>query len=704
MDDLGMQRAIWASIQSSSSARPAAPAYRPSPSYTRDIAPTQPRSTMAPRPRPADSGAARARGGSFPAAARTPAIGDAGGREPSMGRRNLLAREGVHSQMSTRAASSGALRSPQKTIGTRAGSFPAAAEPAPRPRARAAPPATSYSADSGSAPQSQHTQPRAGRRLGPGDGVKYLGNGPMLSRKASVLPGWTSILAGGELQRLNPSGSDMQVVCEEGSEPADLHDLPASHCLLSVTGFPAMFAEADKQVTVSMTPKMQYHRSSTMMFGVVVNFQQMPDGTCHFVCAALSQSSDSRMQVQAQVMRCRVSADGSRQSSAVETITHSADVAVRVGQPLRIAVTRQNERLDVTINGAKVFKNVSAGLPASSQFGICAVGTKAQVRDVRVVEGGPADAADDSRSRIDPHFASIIEQDIIDSSPNVQWEDIAALDEAKRLLNEAVVLPLIIPEFFTGLRTPWKGVLLFGPPGTGKTLLAKAVATCANTTFFNITASTLLSKWHGESEKIVRTLFQLARKHAPSTIFFDEIDALMMRRGGQNEHESSRRLKSELLSQIDGMNSSVAGDTRLMVLATSNKPWDLDEAFRRRLEKRIYIPLPNAAARVELFKINLKGIECAGDVTFDDLAARTEKYSGADIHQVCRDASMAPMRRAITDKSPAEIARMKQDGLLSGASRVLLGDFVDAIRKIQPSVAPSELTRYQQWEKEFASV
>eukprot|EP01064_Diplonema_japonicum_P027634 TRINITY_DN402_c1_g1_i1.p1 TRINITY_DN402_c1_g1~~TRINITY_DN402_c1_g1_i1.p1 ORF type:complete len:182 (+),score=55.73 TRINITY_DN402_c1_g1_i1:65-547(+) len=150
----------------------------------------------------------------------------------------------------------------------------------------------------------------------------------------------------------------------------------------------------------------------------------------------------------------------------------------------------------------------------------------------------------------------MIEQDILDKNPNVQWEDIAALSEAKRLLNEAVVLPMIIPEFFTGIRTPWQGVLLFGPPGTGKTLLAKAVATCANTTFFNMTASSLLSKWHGESEKMIKALFQLARKHAPSTIFFDEIDSLMMKRGDGHEHEASRRLKSELLSEMSGMHTN----------------------------------------------------------------------------------------------------------------------------------------------------
>ncbi|RLO04544.1 hypothetical protein DYB28_006646, partial [Aphanomyces astaci] len=186
--------------------------------------------------------------------------------------------------------------------------------------------------------------------------------------------------------------------------------------------------------------------------------------------------------------------------------------------------------------------------------------------------------------------------EIFQKNPNVHWDDVVGLTDAKRLLKEAVVMPSKYPQLFKGLLSPWCGILLYGPPGNGKTMLAKAVATECKTTFFNISGSSIVSKYRGDSEKLVRMLFELARYHAPSTIFLDEIDSIMGQRGGGDsssggEHEASRRMKTELLIQVEVV----------FVLAASNLPWELDAAMLRRLEKRVLVGLPSPEARHHMF-------------------------------------------------------------------------------------------------------
>uniref|UniRef100_A0A674C7U2 Katanin p60 ATPase-containing subunit A1 n=1 Tax=Salmo trutta TaxID=8032 RepID=A0A674C7U2_SALTR len=303
----------------------------------------------------------------------------------------------------------------------------------------------------------------------------------------------------------------------------------------------------------------------------------------------------------------------------------------------------------------------------------------------------------------DKDLIEALERDIISQNPNVKWDDIADLEEAKKLLKEAVVLPMWMPEFFKGIRRPWKGVLMVGPPGTGKTLLAKAVATECRTTFFNVSSSTLTSKYRGESEKLVRILFEMARFYAPTTIFIDEIDSMCSRRGTSEEHEASRRVKAELLVQMDGVGGASDNEDpskMVMVLAATNFPWDIDEALRRRLEKRIYIPLPSAKGRVELLRINLKELELANDVDMAKIAEQSEGYSGADITNVCRDASLMAMRRRIEGLTPEEIRNISRAEMHMPTT---MEDFESSLKKVSKSVSASDLEKYEKWIEEFGS-
>ena len=312
----------------------------------------------------------------------------------------------------------------------------------------------------------------------------------------------------------------------------------------------------------------------------------------------------------------------------------------------------------------------------------------------------------------DADLIKMLERDVVQKNPNVEFDDIAELDDAKRVLQEAVILPLLMPDYFKGIRRPWKGVMLFGPPGTGKTMLAKAVATLGKTTFFNVSASSLASKWRGESEKLVRILFEMARFYAPSTVFIDEIDSIASKRGG-GDHEASKKMKTELFIQMDGVSSEAAADEseeeskdqtlkNVMVLGATNRPWDLDEAMIRRLEKRIYVPLPEEKGRKVLFNIYLKKSKIKDDIDWDILVEKTKGYSGADINNVCREAALMPMRRKILGKNinVTEIADMKDQFDVP----LWMDDFVDALQNVKTSVGTAFLKEYVDWMKEFGSI
>jgi len=281
---------------------------------------------------------------------------------------------------------------------------------------------------------------------------------------------------------------------------------------------------------------------------------------------------------------------------------------------------------------------------------------------------------------------------VLVEKPDVGWEDIGGLEEAKEALKEAVEWPMLKPEFFKGPRRPWKGILLFGPPGCGKTLLAKAVASRCKATFFNVSAAAVMSKWLGESEKNVKVLFDTARRAAPSIIFIDEVDSLLTVRG-LDEVGGERRVKTQFLVELDGLKEL---EEFVVVIGATNRPWDLDPAVVRRFERRIYVPLPDKEAREEIFKIHLRGIELAPDVDLAELSELTVGYTGADIALICREAAMEPLRELMrADVAPEEVKAVRP---------VCKEDFVKALRKVKPVVKPTEVVRYREWAEEYGGL
>jgi len=277
--------------------------------------------------------------------------------------------------------------------------------------------------------------------------------------------------------------------------------------------------------------------------------------------------------------------------------------------------------------------------------------------------GGGGDAATatpkkgDKEDTVDKETARLktqLEGAIVTEKPNVKWDDVAGLLGAKEALKEAVILPRRFPQLFVGKRRPWRGILLYGPPGTGKSFLAKAVATEADAKFFAISSSDLMSKWQGESEKLVKNLFELARAEEHAIIFIDEIDSMCGSRS-EGESESSRRVKTEFLVQMQGVSTQMDG---LLVLGATNVPWELDPAIRRRFEKRIYIPLPEAAARSTMTRLHLGDTPNSMEPhNFDEVGAHTEGFSGSDLSVLVREALMEPLRVCQQAKQFVQVPR-----------------------------------------------
>uniref|UniRef100_A0A7N0UTJ5 AAA+ ATPase domain-containing protein n=1 Tax=Kalanchoe fedtschenkoi TaxID=63787 RepID=A0A7N0UTJ5_KALFE len=287
----------------------------------------------------------------------------------------------------------------------------------------------------------------------------------------------------------------------------------------------------------------------------------------------------------------------------------------------------------------------------------------------------------------------------------VTFDDIGALEKVKDTLKELVMLPLQRPELFCKgqLTKPCKGILLFGPPGTGKTMLAKAVATEAGANFINISMSSITSKWFGEGEKYVKAVFSLASKIAPSVIFVDEVDSMLGRRENPGEHEAMRKMKNEFMVNWDGLRTK---DTeRVLVLAATNRPFDLDEAVIRRLPRRLMVDLPDVANRVKILKVILAKEDLSPNVDLNAIASMTDGYSGSDLKNLCVTAAHGPIRE-ILEKEKKERVAAEAEGRapppLSGSDDVRslnMEDFKQAHERVCASVSSQSVNMSElvQW-------
>ncbi|RLM98967.1 fidgetin-like protein 1 [Panicum miliaceum] len=345
---------------------------------------------------------------------------------------------------------------------------------------------------------------------------------------------------------------------------------------------------------------------------------------------------------------------------------------------------------------------------------------------------GPDGELPEKLRNLEPRLIEHVSNEIMDRDPNVRWNDIAGLEHAKKCVTEMVIWPLLRPDIFRGCRSPGRGLLLFGPPGTGKTMIGKAIAGEAKATFFYISASSLTSKWvsmgnrrllskvHGmskvwwdfvpknigEGEKLVRALFGVASCRQPAVIFVDEIDSLLSQRKSDGEHESSRRLKTQFLIEMEGFDS---GNEQILLIGATNRPQELDEAARRRLTKRLYIPLPSSEillhhgceeARAWIIRNLLEkdGLFMLSEEETSEICKLTEGYSGSDMKNLVKDASMGPLREAL--QRGVEITKLSKEDMRP----VMLKDFENAMQEVRPSVSSSELGTYEEWNKQFGSL
>jgi len=286
---------------------------------------------------------------------------------------------------------------------------------------------------------------------------------------------------------------------------------------------------------------------------------------------------------------------------------------------------------------------------------------------------------------------------------DVSWGDIAGLDDVKKALMEAIFFSLAKPEEPVRVEPP-RRFLLYGPPGTGKTLLAMAASNMLKATFFDVSISKVLSRYVGDSPRMLSAIFRVAYHKAPSVIFFDEVEALTIKRDLGKEPATG--VLQTFLTELDGFKSKYL-DKPVLVIAATNKPWLLDEAILSRFEKRIYIPLPNRESRKQIFKLEIekRGFKLQG-ITFDELVNLTEGYSGRDIANICKEAIMMMLRRAnpnIADKlqKVKDLSELEQETYR--IEPITREELLEALNRIKPAISQEEVKKYEEWGRQFGS-
>jgi len=274
--------------------------------------------------------------------------------------------------------------------------------------------------------------------------------------------------------------------------------------------------------------------------------------------------------------------------------------------------------------------------------------------------------------------------------PEVHWDDIGGLDDVKQELRESVEWPMKYPEVFEKMSLePPKGILLFGPPGTGKTLLAKAVATESGANFIAIRGPEVLSKWVGESEKAIRQVFRRARMVAPAVVFFDEIDSIAGIRGSDPSGVIDR-IVNQLLTELDGIQPL----RKVVVIAATNRPDLLDPALLRpgRFDRLIYVPPPDYNARIQIFRVHTRKMPLNDDVNIEELARKTEGYTGADIAAVCKEAAMIALREKYRSTGSLDVVKVGME------------HFMKALERVMPSLSKSDIEMYERLARELKRI